>query len=187
MSKRRFIYAGGRSTRFHTEDMLIRQDIASHSFGVAWMCELLTSNKARKVLIMSALSHDLAEHRVGDIPSPSKRRLNLSEQFEEYEMEELSNVGLSYYHDELTDGEKIVLKMADILDGMSHCVRERRLGNKNVEIIYQRFLHYAVQLIEEKSEVESATSFCFEQQIAENIIEDINNEWMETLNDKCKR
>lgn len=177
MSKLSFIRKGGVSTRYHTEDMLIRQDIASHSFGVAWFCELLTAGKARKVLIMAALAHDLAEHRTGDIPSPAKRRLGVGDMFHQYEMEEINFAGLGSYFEELTEGEELVLKLADMMDGMAHCIRERNLGNRNVIVIFWRFLQYTKEAMDKSKRAEAATSFSFDEEIAASLISELEQEW----------
>lgn len=151
MQQRRFIFNGGYSTRFHTIDVHIRQDIASHSFGVAWYCELITGGHASKNLIMAALTHDLAEHIVGDIPSPAKRALGISKMYQEFEDKHLKDASLEHYHEELTDEERNLLKFADMFEGMTFCIRERKTGNQNVEIIFERFRSYVVELLGDSS------------------------------------
>mgnify|MGYP001572832873 CR=1 FL=1 len=144
--QRRFIFNGGYSTRFHTVDVHTRQDIGNHSFGVAWLCELLTGGGASKNLIMAALAHDLAEHMVGDIPSPAKRALGISKMFDEFEGKHLEEAGIAKYGNSLTPEECDILKYADMLEGMTFCVRERKFGNQNVDIIFGRFYSYIEQL-----------------------------------------
>jgi len=145
--QRNFIFNGGYSTRYHTAEVHFRQTIADHSFGVAWLCELLTEGTASKDLIMAALAHDLAEHMVGDIPSPAKRALGVGAQFDEYELAHLKANGLSNYAASLMPAELDVLKYADMIEGMHFCLRERRLGNVNVDVIFGRFLSYVHQLV----------------------------------------
>lgn len=147
--QRKFIFNGGYSTRYHTVDVHTRQDIGNHSFGVAWLCELLTDGNASKDLIMAALAHDLAEHMVGDIPSPAKRALGISAMFDEIEGKHLEEAGVGWYKDALSMPEKIILKFADMLEGMTFCVRERKFGNKNVEVIFERFSSYIDELLHE--------------------------------------
>lgn len=143
---RKFIFDGGASTRYHTAVVFDRQTIADHSFGVAWFCELITDGRASKGLIMAALTHDLAEHMVGDIPSPSKRALKLSAQFDEYEERYLNQGGL-YYMKAIGAEEETVLKFADMMEGMMFCLKERSLGNRNVEVIFERYDSYVEELI----------------------------------------
>lgn len=142
-----FIYDGGASKRYHTVDTLRTQDIAAHSFGVAWFCELLTSGEASKNLIMAALAHDLAEHQVGDIPAPAKRRMEIADLFEQEENNLLKDCGLSNYQASLLAPEKRTLKIADCMDGMMFCVRERKAGNKNVDVVYGRFQSYVLEQV----------------------------------------
>lgn len=179
--ERSFIFNGGQSKRFHTVETIKPQNIADHSFGVAWFCELLTGGRARKPLIMAALAHDLAEHMTGDIPSPAKRAMGLGEKFHNHEMELIKKAGLGHYFMELTSGEELTLKLADMLDGCQFCIRERRMGNLNVEIVFGRFYSYATDIFTTKK-VEAETSFTYDEATAENIIRDIYAEWKE-IND----
>lgn len=145
--QRNFIFNGGYSTRWHTLDVHNRQDIGNHSFGVAWLCELITRGSASKCLIMAALAHDLAEHIVGDIPSPAKRALGISKMFDEFEGKHLAEAGVAFYGDELELDETAILKFADMLEGMMFCLRERKFGNRNVDIVFQRFRSYVLELL----------------------------------------
>lgn len=166
----KFIYEGGASKRYHTVDTHIKQDIAQHSFGVAWLCEYFTEETASKNLIMAALAHDLAEHKVGDIPSPAKRALGIGKMFDEFEQRYMDEAGIPRY--ELTAEEEIILKYADITDGLLFCLRERTLGNQHVDIIFDRFFNYAVQL--EEAGIESQA---FE--LAARTIDNIVDRWEE--------
>lgn len=150
MNKHNFIFAGGYSKRFHTVDTIKHQEIANHSFGVAWFCELITEGAASKQLIMAALTHDLAEHIVGDIPSPAKRVLGIRDMYEKFEMDQLKANDLAQYMD-LHSEEAAILKLADMLEGCMYCIRERRLGNRNVEICFNRFYTYANEVAREIS------------------------------------
>jgi len=142
--QRKFIFDGGASTRYHTVEVHNRQSIADHSFGVAWFCELITEGAASKELIMAALAHDLAEHKTGDIPSPVKRRFSTAgaNAWDTMEQIQLDNGGVGGYSRTLTDIECNVLKYADMMEGLMFCVRERSLGNKNVDIVFGNFWSY---------------------------------------------
>ena len=121
-----FIFNGGVSKRYHTVDTLKSQDIAAHSFGVAWLCEVLTDGKASKELIMAALAHDLAEHIVGDLPSPSKRALgqHFMNAFDIRENHELLANGVGHYEYRLTKLEARALKMAPNMTGEAPVCRK---------------------------------------------------------------
>lgn len=151
---RNFIFNGGYSTRYHTADVHNRQDIGNHSFGVAWFCELITQQRCTKDLIMAALSHDLAEHIVGDIPSPSKRALNIGEMLDAVEQKHLNEAGVGVYSVALNNHEQQVLKFADCLEGMMYCIRERKIGNRNVEIIFERYMSYVKSMLDKTTLVD---------------------------------
>lgn len=139
----KFIYKGGHTKRFHTADTLTEQSVAAHSFGVAWLIVLIYPS-ARKDLILAGLAHDLAEHVIGDVSSPAKRRFpQLKSALDAAEHTMLRDVGLDF-ETGLTDFEVKVLKTADMLDGMMFCVRERRMGSKVVCDIYENFRNYYI-------------------------------------------
>lgn len=144
--QRDFIFKGGSSTRYHTMTVHDRQTIADHSFGVAWICEILTNRSASKELIMAALAHDLAEHKVGDIPAPAKRALNLKVMYDSLEQNELDDAEIGIYARLLSEDEKVVLRFADMLEGMIFCLKERRMGNIHVSVAFKNFRDYVSEL-----------------------------------------
>lgn len=140
-----FIFRGAKTKRFHTADTLTTQTVGEHSFGVAWLVILLNP-QARKELILAALSHDLAEHIVGDVSSPAKRAYPaLKGAVATAEDTALSLAGLNYEKG-LADCEARVLKYADLLEGMLFCIRERKMGSTVVNEIYKRFRQYAMEV-----------------------------------------
>lgn len=176
-----FIYEGGVSKRYHTLETLKEQNIAEHSFGVAWLCEILTQGNARKELIMAALSHDLAEHIVGDIPSPTKREMDLSAKFQAYELNKLQSVDLAIYTESLLDGEKQVLQLADMIDGMMFCIKERRLGNQNLGMVFIRFHAYAEQVLREVKENVKAGPYTPHPAVTEAMLNLMSERWKEIV------
>jgi 5'-deoxynucleotidase YfbR-like HD superfamily hydrolase len=128
-----FIERGGRTLRCHTMPMLQTQSVAAHSYGVAWWCHLLSGESgASAKLLMAALKHDVAEHETGDVPSPTKDALKIRSLLNAYEARLEESAGLPVLH--LTGNEDRILKLADSLELMQHCVRERRYGNRHDEI-----------------------------------------------------
>lgn len=172
-----FVFDGGRSTRYHTVDTIKTQNIADHSFGVAWLCELLTQRTASKMLIMAAMTHDLAEHLVGDIPAPAKRGMGMRKQFAEYERRCLADADLAMYEGELSEGEKETLKLADTLEGLMFCLNERELGNDRLGHVFRNYLKYATDIINNPDSIESATMLPYSRQIAIDILHKIKSEW----------
>jgi 5'-deoxynucleotidase YfbR-like HD superfamily hydrolase len=128
--------------RYHVVYTIQRQNIGDHSFGVAWGCWLLTGGAPSANLLMAALSHDIAEHEVGDVPATTKRRLKLRELLHEYETE-VARATLPMVHGALTVEEEHVLALADSLDGLMFCYRELRLGNTRVVTPFHNFASYA--------------------------------------------
>jgi 5'-deoxynucleotidase YfbR-like HD superfamily hydrolase len=132
-----FILRGAAVTRFHVHPVIKLQTDGAHSFGVAWICYLLSNDKPSLNLILAALAHDLAEHRVGDVPFPTKHAISgLNDQLNLLETSYLAAAGLAF---PLTDDEKRTLSLADRLEGMCYCAQERALGNKNAAEWYVRY------------------------------------------------
>lgn len=159
-----FIVRGGKTKRFHTADTLTEQTVAEHSFGVAWLCHLLLPN-ARKDVILAALAHDLAEHVVGDVSSVFKKAhpdFRMSLQVLEDKLLKEHGVGFEVG---LTDEERRVLKVADLVDGMLFCLRERSMGSKIAVNIYNNFKDYASEYVRTQEEA--------------YLVEQIDNMWKE--------
>lgn len=134
-----FFVAGGAVKRFHTVDCIREQTVAEHSFGVAWLVWALTEGRVSAGLIMAALAHDLAEARTGDVPSMTKRYASIGIQMAALEADARSGAGIEFA---LTEEEQRMLDLADNLEGMLYCIRERQLGNRGAELWYPRFLSY---------------------------------------------
>lgn len=136
-----FIFKGGKTKRFHTADTATSQTVAEHSFGVAWLV-MVVFPAARKELILAALSHDLAEHLVGDVSSPTKRKYPaLKAALDVAEHTLLAEAGLDY-ESGLSNLELKILKLADMLDGMLYCIRERKMGSTMCVEVYNNFHSY---------------------------------------------
>lgn len=137
------ILRGGAVKRYHVMDTLRTQNVAEHSFGVAWLCWLLCNGKPSVQLVMAALQHDLAEHVTGDLPAPAKRALNISEQFAAYEVSVLEEAGMLIT---LTQSEKRTLKFADTCELLLFCLQEMSLGNRSMSTVYSRGLSYIMEM-----------------------------------------
>jgi 5'-deoxynucleotidase YfbR-like HD superfamily hydrolase len=135
-----FTQAGADVKRYHTLLTLQSETVGHHSHGVAMLCLLLDPQASRPLLI-AALTHDLAEHVTGDIPSPAKREYGIGDQVNELEQRLLNSVGLGvpmlYHH------EARILKLADILQGMLFCARELSLGNRRMRAVFNNYVSYA--------------------------------------------
>ena len=134
-----FVMRGGETTRFHTLRTIQEDNVAQHSFGVAWFCHLLLDGFADSTLLLAALAHDLAEQVVGDMPAPIKRELGVTMKMAELEDSILKNAGFEFV---LTEEQKRIMKLADCFQGMLFCVRERSLGNRGVDMVFSRYRGY---------------------------------------------
>jgi 5'-deoxynucleotidase YfbR-like HD superfamily hydrolase len=139
-----FIIRGGVVKRFHTMHTLHTQNVAEHSFGVAWLVYLLCDQQPSAGLLIAAMAHDLAEHMTGDIPAPAKRRMQISAQFNTEEDKCMMDAGLAAPM--LTAAEQRVLKMADTMDLLLFCTRELALGNSDMHVVYIRGVGYVKEL-----------------------------------------
>lgn len=137
-----FIRNGGGVARFHTHRTLQRETVAEHSWGVATLVMQLTNKTCSAELLMAALVHDVSEHIVGDMPAPTKR--SLGEIIGECEDELLGDHGLRF---NLSKEEAAVLKMADVLDGLAYCLKERSMGNQILQDVYATYKDYYYSLL----------------------------------------
>ena len=137
-----FFLNGSEVKRYHTVRTLQEETVGHHSHGVALYCCFLTNPSAN--LLIAALVHDLAEHQLGDIPSPAKKKYGIGEQVNELEARLLKD---HHFDVELTDAEKRVLKLADIFQGMSFCLREMQLGNRRMREVFDRYRAYAEDML----------------------------------------
>lgn len=141
MARLWYIYDGAKTKRFHTADTLTSQTVGEHSFGVAWLVQLLDP-LCRKEVVLAALSHDLAEHKVGDVSSVAKREYpSLKSTLDMAEAASLRSFNLGY-EEGLSVDEKRLLKLADLMDGLMFCIRERSMGSRVVVPIYRNFHTY---------------------------------------------
>lgn len=146
-----YLLLAGMVQRYHSVPTITSDTVGEHTFGVVWLCALLSGGAPRAELLLAAVWHDVPELTVGDMPAPAKRRLGLSEAFATMEQEVLGGM-LRLPIPQLTEDEQRILSIADRIDGMLHCCYERALGNQVIEEVYERFLQYIVQLSPTQSE-----------------------------------
>lgn len=118
--------AGLATRRFHCYQAVAPESVAAHSAGVALI--LVRWHPAPSAaLLTAALTHDLGEYRVGDVPSPTKGRLQLGEQLAALEEEVLA--ADRWPLPTLTAEEAHWLQVADWLDGAFYALDELMRGN----------------------------------------------------------
>lgn len=157
-----FIFNGGATKRYHTWPVLHNQRVDSHSFGVAMLVAhmALSANPEggqglTVPLLMAALTHDLAEHIVGDLPAPAKRGMSelLGMEYSDFrakwgEMEDdmLQENGQGWDH-AISDTQRRWLKLADAMEGAIFCIRERSMGNSTITAVFANFRSYIRELL----------------------------------------
>lgn len=132
-----FLMEGQMVERFHSRPFLKPITDGQHQHGVAMLCWYLTDGMCSANLLMAALTHDQAEQGASDVSYPTKQALNLSRQLQDFEDELLAANGMLFTIDE---AEHRVLKLADAMEGMLECCRERFYGNKYVCLAMDRWL-----------------------------------------------
>lgn len=153
-----FMWNGGETRRYHGFRMLMEDTVGHHSFNVACIIMKVRPDAPAR-LLRAALKHDMAEHKAGDIPAPTKRAMpdyeggpmnggfSFREVFGLYEDRLMLDANVE--PEKLTAEETWVLKYADSLDGMRFCIQERLLGNKTPRLIrcYETFQRYVTFLL----------------------------------------
>ena len=142
--------------RFSTRNRLHEENIAAHSFFVAYLARVIgekvgiTNNEMGELLKM-CIAHDVPESILGDIISPVKE--SIPEFTRAYELMELKVMRENY--PELLDdfinmveAEKSntlvykIFKLADLLSVVLYCEEEFRLGSRSEEMqdIYSKMV-----------------------------------------------
>lgn len=156
-----FIRNGGALVRYHTVQVLQRQTIAEHSFHVAmlvWWLQTAPNPTDFGMMLMAGLTHDLAEHKVGDLPAPVKRSLpgftddvSFRDHWDGMEQSLLEPHEL-HFMKKMGGGRETqrILKLADAAEGCLYCCREREMGNRLITECYKNFHEYVSGLVTDR-------------------------------------
>lgn len=114
--------------RFHTQNRIKQETVGTHSFNVAWIAFFLADRRPSVNLLLACLAHDVPEKKFGDIPGDYKASLGsiFKDEIEGAENALLHTHGLDF---ELSDDEKRILRLSDLLDGFNSCRTEHAMGN----------------------------------------------------------
>lgn len=131
--------------RYHQRYTAEPDTVGKHSCGVALFCLMIDPGCGAQVLA-GAITHDLAEYIVGDLPAPTKRTLSdeARAEIDLLETKVLNEAGFNFV---VTKQEKMLLKVADYLDGIYFCIEERSRGNSGLEQVGETYLSYLHDLI----------------------------------------
>jgi len=141
----RMVMRGGRVTSFHTKPVLKEENVAEHSYVVAWLATLYYDHRPSAELLLSCLAHDMPEYVLGDVPSPTKKKVpGLKEMFDVEERGLFAAHHMPVYEDSLSPHEKEVLKFCDNLAGYLKCLFETSMGNRHLANTAQRYYEYIV-------------------------------------------
>ena len=118
--------------------MTRRQNVAEHSFHVAWIAlELANYNKAVNYgdlelsdLLTLALFHDESEAVSGDIATPFKRNWG-GDAVEDIEQE----YGMGHHYKTLDYQARVIIKLADLIEALMWLNEEKALGNRLLKSI----------------------------------------------------
>lgn len=140
----------GRVGRYHTHQLLHREDVAQHTFNVMNLLLTLCHGNVSQNLLLAALMHDQGEYCTGDIPSPIKRQLDDESKSRIHDME---YAGVSFIHHrgfpELTEWEAKLLKLADNLDGWLKTNEEVKLGNDDIRDVRTTYALYILDALDD--------------------------------------
>lgn len=139
MDRQERIRLGGQVRRYHTRPVHNQQTVAAHSWGVAAiLLDIVPPEEQSVALLRAALYHDVAEYDTGDVPAQAKWiSPKLKDALDELEAGIEEEYGISYYLT-LSAKDKNWLKIADLMELMWFVLEERRMGNRNVDEIFDR-------------------------------------------------
>jgi 5'-deoxynucleotidase YfbR-like HD superfamily hydrolase len=123
------LWLSGRVRRYHTHVANPQQNLAEHQWGVAAIL-LRINPRCSRTLLIHALTHDVGEVRVGDLPAPVKwNNPDIAEAHNDLENDELQQA-LGWQDDGLTQEEQDWLKAADLLELVTFAHYEMERGNR---------------------------------------------------------
>lgn len=117
------LYESGMTTRYHTENPVMRQCVDAHSWGVATLI-IACHQKPSAELLKAAILHDTAERRgPGDIRYQAKRdNPTLRAEAEEAEAAEFDRLGV--HMPPLNSQEEAWLAWSDMAEVAAFCRRQ---------------------------------------------------------------
>ena len=133
------IYDAQFINRYHTVPLGgLRQTVGAHSYAVVVLLDQLWDN-CSKILLLSALYHDVPEIVLGDIPATAKWSYpDVQKVFKKAEQKVMKDLDIDFV---LTDRELKRLKMADMLELVMYC-HKLNDSNPRMKLIMQTGVNY---------------------------------------------
>lgn len=125
------VLESGDVERFHSNPGITKQRNSEHQWGVAMLCQHFNP-KCRKEVLLAAMTHDAPELITGDLPATFKwSNPEVKPFLDKFEQEIETEWGINF---ELNEGEKFLLKVCDMLEGMQYCIKRFKCGEYNAQI-----------------------------------------------------
>jgi len=135
------VVRGGTIKRYHTLETIGEQSVGAHSWGVAMILQYLDKSVSKEA-ILKALTHDIAELYTGDIPAPVKwDNPDLVKSLKSIERAYEKKLGIDYSN-VLGKKEAILFKQADMFELLFFCMRQRKMGNTNMNTVFSNGVEY---------------------------------------------
>lgn len=129
--------------RWHTVVHLSPQSVGEHSWQ---LCRILLAiwPSCPAHMLIHAITHDVGELRVGDMPSPAKTSLDLSDVLHKAEKSAHLKMCVPWALPApvvLTEQESVVFKLVECIDMYEWALYELELGNRTAKFIRSRCLN----------------------------------------------
>ena len=131
---------GGQGTRYHTRpEVGENQSVAEHTWRALVILNTLWP-EASKQAMLYLLYHDVTEAELGDLPATTKWKYQfLAEEYRRAEAEHTKTLKIDY---EITEREKSICKMADMLELVLHCYGKLQKGNTLAKPIFENGIQF---------------------------------------------
>jgi len=156
----------GEVVRYHNHSGIDKQTLAQHQWGVAMIVHHLEPHSG-VALLMTALTHDLAEYHTGDLPAPVKwSNPQIKEMLDKMEDDWLAERGVKFL---LSPKENFILSLADKFEGMWFCVQQMKNGHQAARRPFRLWAEAAREMLASRPHLRGAMMLDF--------LEEERNKW----------
>ena len=141
-SRLKLLRKSGYVKRFHTLPTIGEvQSVSAHSWNVTLLINELFPD-CGKQLLLAAMYHDVAEVIIGDMPATTKWKYpELAEVLSQAERKVEEELNIQFA---LTEREKIILKMCDMLELVLYSAEQLKMGNLYYEEVLSNGIRYLI-------------------------------------------